>query len=72
MNEIGRWREAWGPRPVKVKDRPAPFSRPRYSWHDVHCTSPDCRNTEPIRVYGPVTEVYVCAVCEAEMARERT
>jgi hypothetical protein len=59
-NSIGRWSAAWGPRPEKVKDRTAPFTKPKNCWRWVKCETCD---SVPVAVYGPKTEVYECARC---------
>lgn len=74
-NEIGRWNEAWGPEPHKVKDKPLPRVRPNkvnwhYGWCRIGCEA-SCVNAGPFVVRCPVNkghqETYVCSACGRRM-----
>lgn len=77
MTAIGHWNPAWGPEPVKVKDKPEHAAH-RNDWHLISCPRQGCRNHEGALVYAPRArrgeeppERYVCAICGCQMRQER-
>jgi hypothetical protein len=64
-NDIGVWRDGWGPKPVKVKDRSQPSERHNQNrWYRVTCWS--CPTRPSFLVYGEAGTVrtdYTCTRC---------